>query len=300
MPQASSIYKGYTKEALNRQYDVDNSVPDLTVYQKKYNAETERVRGAYKHVRDVAYGSHPLELLDVFPAAQPGSPVHVYIHGGGWRTSSKNGRGFPAESFVNAGATYIPIDYPLAPDARMDEIVDAVRRAISWVWTHAAEHNGDPNRIYVSGNSAGGHLTAMLIAAGWQEKYGVPADVVKGATGISGLYDLEPHTIVDVRAYLNLDAEEARRNSPTHHLPDRTMPIVLAVGGDEPAEFLRQSRDYQSSLVGHGIHADLKILSGHNHFSIMAEMNRPEGELLRAMLAQMGLAVANTAKTRGG
>lgn len=296
MPAANKIYKGYTLEALNRQYDVDNSVPDLTIYQKKYKAETERVQGIYRHERDVAYGDHPLELLDVYPAAEPFSPVHVYIHGGGWRTSSKNGRGFPAESFVQAGATYIPIDYPLAPDASMDQIVDAVRRAIVWVWNNATDYNGDPNRIFVSGNSAGGHLTGMLISAGWQAEYGLPENVIKGATGVSGLYDLEPHTLVDVRSYLNLDFEAGRRNSPGHHLPDSGLPILLAVGGEEPAEFLRQSRDYKSALAGHGIHADYMVLPGHNHFSIMAEFNRPRGALLQAMLAQMGLTLGDTTR----
>lgn len=283
-----SYYRGYTKDELERQYDIENSVPDFGAYAERYKRETERVQRALKFTRDVAYGPHPLELLDIYPAGER-APVHVYFHGGGWRASSKNVRGFPAEAFVQAGATFVAVDYPLAPQASMDEIVAAARRAIAWLWRNIADHGGDPEKIYVSGNSAGGHLAGMLIASDWQDRYQVPADVVKGMTGISGAYDLEPHSLTDVRSYLNLDAAKVERNSPIHHLPARALPVLLAVGADEPAEYLRQARDYRAALAGRGIDAVLLELPGHNHFSIIAELNRPEGELLAAMLAQMGL-----------
>src|SRR5690606_2539816 len=264
-------------------------VPDFAAYAERYKRATERVQQALPFTRDVAYGPHALELLDIYPAAAAGAPVQVYFHGGGWRASSKNVRGFPAEAFVRAGATFVAVDYPLAPQASMDEIVAAARRAIAWLWRNIAAHGGDPERIYVSGNSAGAHLAGMLIAADWQDRYEVPSDVVKGMTGISGAYDLEPHSLTDVRGYLNLDAEKVARNSPIHRLPARTLPILLAVGADEPAEYLRQARDYRAALAARGIEASLLELPGHNHFSIIGELSRPEGELLPAMLAQMGL-----------
>lgn len=285
-------YKGYTKDELERQYDIENSVPDFAAYAERYKRETERVQQGLVHVRDVVYGSHALERLDIYPAPAAGSPVQVYLHGGGWRASSKDVRGFPAEAFVQAGATFVAVDYPLAPQASMDEIVAAARRAIVWIWRHIGEYNGDPERIHVSGNSAGGHLAGMLIAPGWHGEPRVPADVVKGMTGVSGAYDLEPHSLTDVRAYLNLDAAKVRRNSPIRNLPARAVPILLAVGADEPAEYLRQARDYAAALAGRGIDATLRVLAGHNHFSIIAELNRSEGELLQEILVQMGLRAA--------
>jgi len=290
-----SYYRGYSKEELERQYDIESSVPDFPAYADRYKRETERVQRTLKVQRDIRYGAHLLELLDIYPAGVPNAPVQVYFHGGGWRASSKNVRGFPAESFVQAGATFVAVDYPLAPQASMDDIVAGARRAIAWLWRHIEDHGGDPRKIYVSGNSAGAHLAGMLIASGWHERFDVPADVVKGMAGISGAYDLEPHSLTDVRGYLNLDPGKVRRNSPIRNLPASPLPVVLAVGADEPAEYLRQTRDYRTALATCGIDAVLLELPGHNHFSIIGELNRPGGALLSAILAQMGLRSPGTA-----
>ena len=165
----------------------------------------------------------------------------------------------------------------------------AARHAIAWAWRNVHDYNGDPEKIYVSGNSSGGHLAAMLMAADWHEDFGVPEDVIKGVTGISGLYDLQPHSFVDVRAYLHLDALQTVRNSPIHHMPAKPLPLILVVGADEPAEFLRQASDYKHALEQVGMSPELLVLPEHNHFSIMAEMNRPDNELLRSIFGQMSL-----------
>lgn len=269
------VYMGRTRAELECQYDIDKSVPDPGMYLARYGAESERVRRMLTCTLDIPYGAHPLEKLDIYPGAQPDAPVAVFIHGGGWRGSSKTARGFPAESFVAAGMTYVAIDYPLAPAASMDEIVAAVRRAIAWLWKNGASHGAGRDRIFVMGNSAGGHLGAMLAAQGWQEALDLPADVVKGLCGISGAYDLTPHALVEVRSYLNLTPDSVARNSPIHHLPARGLPVLLAVGGDEPEEYLRQTRAYAQTLAAAGVPVEVLVLDGHNHFSIIGELNVP-------------------------
>ena len=282
------VYEGRTLAELEVQYDIDNSVPDPAAYLDRYAADTRRVRRGMRCMADVAYGDHPLERLDIYPAEQPDGPINVFIHGGGWRASSKDVRGFPAESFVRAGCTFVAVDYPLAPEAPMDQIVASVRRAIAWLWRHAAQYGADPDRIFVTGNSAGGHLGGMLIAQGWHEGAGLPPDVVKGMCGISGAYDLRPHAMVEVRSYLGLTGNDAIRNSPLFHLPSPGVRVLLAVGGDEPAEYLRQTRAYAAALSWQGLAADVRELPGHNHFSIIGELNR-SGPLRDGIFRQMGL-----------
>ena len=102
-------------------------------------------------------------------------------------------------------------------------------RAVAWVIDHAAEHGGDPRRVFVAGHSAGGHLTAMAMTD----------PRVAGGVAISGLFDLEPIRLCYLNDKLRLDESEARRNSPIHHLPARSAPLVVTVGLGELPELIR-------------------------------------------------------------
>ena len=131
------------------------------------------------------------------------------------------------------------------PQARKDEISRRVTEAISevaelpkeaiwvvfedvaavaWVHRHATEWGGDPDRISISGHSAGGHLVTMLLATDWPA-LGVPADVVKSGCAISGLYDLEPIRLCYLNQVLALTSEVAQRNSPVLLAPSRPTPL---------------------------------------------------------------------------
>ena len=96
------------------------------------------------------------------------------------------------------------IDYTLAPQASVGFIVEQCRRAIASLHRQASALGFDARRIYVSGNSAGAHLAAMLLVAGWQAAYGLADDVVAGAVLLSGIYDLEPlmGTYIDAALHL--------------------------------------------------------------------------------------------------
>ena len=107
------------------------------------------------------------------------------------------------------------INYPLAPSVTMDEIVRHNRMALAWLWRNAEDLGFDRDRIHASGHSAGGHLVMMLLATDWPTfGDGLPADLLKSGTPISGLYDLEPIQLCYLNEHLRMDAEAARRNTP--------------------------------------------------------------------------------------
>ena len=238
---------------------------------------------------DIAYGdaSGPRQMLDVFAPDTDGAPILVFIHGGYWFFNSKDPRRFPAREFVPRGIAWVPINYRLAPTVPMSEIVADVRSAVQWLYQHAGEYGCDPERIYVSGNSAGGHLTAELLSDDWPGQYGLPADVVKGACAISGLYELEPLLECEPNEKLRLDLASARRYSPIYHLSGQATPSIIACGGNESAEFRRQTAAYADILDEAGFPVTHMEVAGHDHFSIIGELTNPESPLFRAVIGMI-------------
>lgn len=285
-----SLYRDLDHAAIDREYDTDAAVPTVADYQAQFLEESERVRREVPCELDIAYGEDEAERLDVFRPASAGAPIQLFIHGGYWRGGRRLARAFPAESFCAAGALWIALGYPLAPRVSLDQIVKSVRDGIAWVWRNAEGLGGDPSRLYISGNSAGGHLTGMAAATDWRGDYGIDAPVIAGACAISGLFDLEPMRHFQAQEWLKLDEDAMRRNSPILHPPVTPCPMIVAVGGDETAEFRRQSAAYFEAWQGWGHPGSLLIPEGLHHYSIIGALNDPEGPLQQTMLAQMGLA----------
>src|SRR5437773_4558714 len=228
-----TVFRHYDQEALDREYNNRLKVPEFAEYLDRWPRTSEAARRELPCRLDVRYGASPGETLDIFPADGPGpAPVHVFIHGGYWHRMDKADFSYVARGLRPAGAATVVLDYGLVPAIDLDELVRQCRAAIAWVHRHARQWGGDPDRIAISGHSAGGHLVAMLLATDWAAS-GVPADVVKAGCAISGLYDLEPIRLCYLNRVLALTPEVAQRNSPVHLAPARPTPLILAVGGTE-------------------------------------------------------------------
>jgi arylformamidase len=235
---------------------------------------------------DVPFGRHHAERLDVFPAPAPGAPIHVFIHGGYWHRLDKADFSFVTRAFREAAT--VVVNYALVPTVDLDELVRQVRASVAWVHANARSFGGDPARITVSGHSAGGHLVAMLLATDWRE-FGAPADVVKAGCAVSGLYDLEPIRLCYLNDVLALSPESARRNSPVHLKPAGRAPLLLVVGAQEGPEYHRQTDDLAAAWRSHGASIGVLDATGHDHFSIISELERPDPPLARAIRKQIGL-----------
>lgn len=277
-----------TQGMQHRPFDIEGASPGFRDDLKRYSGASAATRARRPCRLDVAYGDGPAERLDIFTTQRPRAPVVVFIHGGGWRASSKSDRSFPADVFCEAGAVWVSLEYPLAPGATLDEMVASVRRGIAWVWRHAETFGGDPARIFVCGNSAGGHLTGMALGTDWPA-LGVPADVIKGATTVSGVFEMVSHMNSPANDWLRLDLDAAVRNSPLYNLPRSGCRLICAVGSDEPPEFIEQSQVYASAWRNRGFECRYLHVTGKHHFSIIGELGRRESELLAALFGQIGL-----------
>src|SRR6185295_14458485 len=230
---ATPVFREYDQQALDAEYNNREKVKDSADWLSRYAIASAETRAALECRLDLVYGPHPGERLDVFPARGPSAPVHVFVHGGYWQRLDKSDSSFVARGLQPSGMAVVVINYALIPTVDMDELVRQCRASIVWVHRHAASFGGDPNRIFVSGHSAGGHLAAMLMSTDWSAFAGLPADVVKAGCGISGLYDLEPIRLSYLNETLGLTMETARRNSPVHLVPASAGPLLLPVGALE-------------------------------------------------------------------
>ncbi len=176
------------------------------------------------------------------------------------------------------------------PKRQIDQIVASIRRGILWLWQHAADYGFDRDRICVSGHSAGGPLSLMALLTDWPAlDKTAPADLIKGALSISGLYDLQPIRQCYLNDKLGMDEAEAARNSPMDLLPVSTAhmpPLVCAVGGIETPAFLQQQHDFVTRWASHGGHVTAITVPERHHFDIVDQMARP-GAVLQTAMADM-------------
>ena len=281
----SIVYMGYTATDLAIQLDVAKTIKDLPAYQQESVEMSHKVVTTLDCFKDVQYGNDEPQKLDIFPAAVDRAPILVDIHGGGWRSGSRNIRSFPASSVTKAGVMWVPIDYGLAPNYSIHQMVDHVRSAIVWLYHNVSEYGGDSSKLYVSGNSAGGHLTGCILMPDWHKNFGVPSDIIKGACAISGVYDLQAlvHAEYGYNDELGMDIETAQNFSPLFNLPTKGCPLIVSYGAPEPNEFRRQSRVYYEAWKDGGFPATEIVVNGAHHFAMSRQMSDPNSALFQAV-----------------
>jgi len=254
-----------------------DTVTDLEALFARREAAADRALSSFEVQRHVPYGPSPDECLNIFPAG-PGAAIQIFIHGGFWRSLTADLFSFLAPGFVPAGAALVVIDYPLMPATRLADLVLSCQRAVAWVHQNARSFGGDPERIFVSGSSAGGHLVAEIMARD-------AAEVVRGGTAISGVFDLKPVTRSFQNDDLQLTPQEVAQFSPLRRDIRLMAPLVVAVGADETDEFLRQSDLFAAQCNTVAMH-----IAGTNHISVLLDALAVPGHALNAaVLRQMGL-----------
>jgi arylformamidase len=240
----------------------------------------------------VAYGSAEIEKVDIYKSKRANAPTMIFLHGGAWRGGRSAQGAYLAEPFVNAGAHFINVEFDNVPETNGDllPMVDQCRRAVAWIYKNAASFGGNPNTLYLSGFSSGGHLGGCVVITEW-EKFGVPRDVLKGAVLGSGMYDLKPVRLSARSNYVKFTDEMEEALSAMRHFDKVHTPLVLTIGTLETPEFQRQSRDFAAALTRAGKPVKLIVAKGHNHFEMGESLSNPYGIMGRAAMEMMGLSM---------
>lgn len=264
----TTIYQGFTQTALDAAYNNRAAEPRLPAIKEDWARRSKAVYARSRAERNIAYGPGARQTLDILPAAHPDRPTVAFIHGGYWQGNEKEDYAFVAEGLLQHDLNVALIEYTLAPQARMSDIVAEIRAAVAWLVGNGQTRFGANAGLVLCGHSAGGHLTATAA--------GLPG--VTAAIPISGLFDLEPIRLSYLNAPLKMDKAEAGANSPML-LPLAGIPQTVAVGAAELPELVRQSREFAARLFAAGRPARELLLPGDTHFSILEQLARPDGTL---------------------
>ena len=281
---AMDAWKRMTADELAQQYDARGTVPDVDRLIANYrNASSPMYELPHQH--DVSYGPHPEERLDLFPVpGKADAPLFVFVHGGYWRGLAKEDSVFMVKSFTELGISVASINYQLAPQARLEEIVAQCRRALAWLYLNGAESGVDVSRIVVAGSSAGAHLAAMMLAPDWQAALGMPEDAIKAGVLVSGLFDLSPVQQTTPNEWLKLDVQQAVALSPLRMLPAKDVRLLIATAELDTDEFKRQSLSYADACRKHGCEVHYFEAANRNHFDIILDWMVPATQLMRQTL----------------
>lgn len=261
------VYREFSQEDLDAAYDNTRAVFESAKILEGFEIRSAEIAAAFPDTMDIPYGTLPREKIDYFPG-NSGSPILVFIHGGYWQMRRKETFRFLAKGPLSLGFHVASVGYTLAPNASLTEIVQEIRSALDFLRKNAGRFAADVSRIFVSGWSAGAHLAVSVLSE----------ESVRGALAISGIYDLLPISKSYLNKALSFSECEIQNLSPMRS-PCIAKPVVVACGADELPELRRQSLEFAELRARERIPGYFAELPGKNHFSILEELENPNGIL---------------------
>ncbi len=260
-----------------KEYDNRGRVPEHPQIFERWARDAAAYRAASRGAElGLKYGASPRQTIDLFPAENDGptTPLVLFIHGGWWRSLEPSSFSHMAAGPNARGVTVAVAGYDLCPQVSIAQIIEEMRAACLHLWRKRKQ------RIMVSGHSAGGHLTACMVATDWKTlDPGAPADLTPAGYAISGVFDLAPLPQVSVNADLRLDEKSAHAASPLYWNVPAGRLLDAVVGGDELSEFLRQSKTIAEAWRQGMAETRYEAVPGANHFTVIDPLADPKSAM---------------------
>ncbi len=266
---------------LNKAYNARLTVLNHEEISALWDVAAQDYRQEANAERDIAYGPGEREQYDFFPA-DPDSPVCAYIHGGYWRSRDRKTFSHMAKGLNARGISVAIPSYDLVPNVPLMMIVEQIRAFLVRLWENTSR------KPFMAGHSAGGHLTAAMVATDWTRVDGAPGDLVTSGFAVSGLYDLLPLLKTDVNKDVRLDEQSARAASPVFwSAPRDGLKFTAAVGAQESSVFQEQSRRLTEVWNKAGIVTDYFEVPDCNHFTIVNAVSTPGEDLFERLVSSI-------------
>lgn len=270
------------REELNYAYSPSSVARDYRGTIKNYAARSDDVLRNHK-ASNLSFGNSSQEYLLLFePDSVKWNSMLLFIHGGYWQELSAEESCFMAEAWLGRGIAYAALNYVLAPEASVAEIVQQCVAALKMLRSTHPDA-----RIVIAGSSAGAQLAAMLMSIDWRA-HGLDAVPFQGAVLISGIYDLRPLVSTYINEPLKLDIETAESLSPLLLAPVAHVPVVICYGEHETDAFKTQSEGYLAHLSSFGAEARGYEVEGRDHFDILFDLCQPVSRVFNDTLSLIG------------
>jgi arylformamidase len=272
--------------SIDAEYDPERRAGPRQPFIDWYVLESALARSGLECRLDIPYGPSPAETLDIFPSAEPDSPLLLYIHGGYWRALSSKEFSFVAGGLVPLGITVAVMNYALCPQVTIADITRQSHTAVAWLASNARRFSADPGRIYAAGHSAGGQQVGMLLSGGGSAVSSGTAGgaaALAGGIAISGLFDLRPLRHSWLQPTLQLTEGACEEQSPLLHVPRQAPPLLLTVGGEESESLIGQSQKYHATWRAAGLRSTFHPQPGANHYTAIYGLGDPDNPLARTV-----------------
>jgi len=261
-----------------------------------------------KGIGYVAEAQSDMQTLDIYlPREARNAPVLIFVHGGGWRRGSKDQMAhaqfaslFPPQGFV----TVVP-NYRLSTVAGFPAQIEDLAGAFAWTYRNIHEYGGDPNKIFVSGHSAGGHLACLLaLDTRYLDRLNVPAGAVKGVLALSAIYDIPEmkdralKTLVEPA--FGTDPSAWRQASPIHHVRSGLPPFLILYAQRDTNTLKAQARRFADALKQKNTPVVVAELEREGHLSVLLRTRRGTNPAAPHMLEFMHRLLASTTHEPSG
>ena len=279
----TAVLAGYAAEARA----ADKAEPAA----KHYAVKVYRDRTYYDIRHDPDRDRHQLDVYR--PKGQGNCPVVFFVHGGGWAMASKDevlgiyGYGTIGRCLAERGLVVVMPNYRLSPGVKHPEHIQDVARAFAWTCQNVADYGGDPERIFVAGHSAGGHLVSLLATdPTYLKAVGRSEKDIQGVIGVSGVYRLEDLDLKElipghckcldkcnpIVSVFGSDPEVLKEASPIYHVRAGLPPFLLLSAGLDYCPLRTMSKDFAAALKDKDCEVQTKIIAWRTHETMVFDI----------------------------
>lgn len=234
-------------------------------------------RGA-PEVRIESVRSPPADVpgIDIYRADRANAPAVVFFYGGRWQGGKRGDYAYVGRTLAAAGITTIVPDYRLYPEVRYPVFMHDAAAAVAWVYRSSETLGIDPERVFLSGHSAGAHIAALLATdPDYLQQHGLQPRQLAGVIGLSGPYDFLPLTDDDLVEIFSSDPAVQLDSQPVHHVDGDEPPFLLLHGEADLLVWPRNSQRLKQRLDAAGVPATLKLYPGMGHIRMLASLRFP-------------------------
>ncbi len=262
------------------QYNNRARVPEHPAIMGSWATDAAAYRAVARMEAAIPYGESEREKLDLFLPEGEVKAAALFIHGGYWQALDRSSASHLAKGLSAHGFAVAVPSYDLCPIVSMETIVEQMRKAVA----ATAARLGKP--LLVIGHSAGGHLAACMLATDWKQAApDLGFDPAPAGYAISGLFDLPPLVGTSVNIKCGMTPQSAEALSPMRWPAPSGKHLVAVVGGEEPSEYQRQSREMAETWGKAGVTTAWRSIPGDNHFTVIAPLADPRSEMVAEILA---------------